>query len=234
MIHSIRSKNLAYVAALCVLVLLLALAWSATASAQPPPPPDVGPPVGPPGNGPGTTNPTPTPEPMMPDPTATPDTGGPGTDPGGPGTPPGGPGDPPGPTTDPDMGGENGDMGGGMAAPIPKSNRIVYHAATPIQLIKTSDGGLHLYFIGADGSTYTGPIFSSFAKLEEMHPSGAAVSLFSGSNPSTGQPVTVDYLPDENRLFVKTFYPAGHDKYNPHKAYDFTVDDKFKVKHVNW
>ena len=142
---------------------------------------------------------------------------------------------PSGPSGDPtaDDEDDNG-MGGGMAAPIPKSNRIVHHAATPVQLVRTGDDGLHLYFIGADGSTYTGPVFSSFAKLEEMHPSGAAVSLFDGKNPSTGQPVTVDYLPDENRIFVKTFYPPGHDKYNPNKAYDFTVDDEYKVKHVNW
>jgi len=161
---------------------------------------------------------------------------GPGASPGEPTTDPDGPGDPAGPTGDPNAGNEDDDdmMGGGMKAPIPKSNRIVLHAATPVQLIKTGGGGLHLYFIGADGSTYTGPIFSSFAMLEEMHPSGAAVSLFDGKNPSTGQPVTVDYLPDENRIFVKTFYPPGHDKYNPNKAYDFTVDDKYKVKHVNW
>ena len=160
----------------------------------------------------------------------------------GPGPPPNIPppppdlGNPGGPGGDPNGANGNGDdmMGGGMKAPIPKSNRIVLHAATPVQLVKTGDDGLHLYFIGADGSTYTGPVFSSFAALEEMHPSGAAVSLFNGSNPSTNQPVTVDYLPDENRIFVKTFYPAGHDKYNPHKAYDFTVDDKYKVKHVNW
>ena len=157
--------------------------------------------------------------------------------PGEPTTPPGGIDDPgTGPGENPNVGNGdmNGDMGGGMAAPIPKSNRIVHHAATPVQLVKTGDDGLHLYFIGADGSTYTGPVFSSFAALEEMHPSGAAVSLFDGKNPSTGQPVTVDYLPDENRIFVKTFYPPGHDKYNPNKAYDFTVDDDYKVKHVNW
>ena len=160
----------------------------------------------------------------------------------GPGPPPNIPppppdlGNPGGPGGDPDADNEDdNDMGGGgMAAPIPKSNRVVLHAATPVQLIKTGDDGLHLYFIGADGSTYTGPTFSSFAMLEEMHPSGAGVSLFDGKNPSTGQPVTVDYLPDENRIFVKTFYPPGHDKYNPNKAYDFTVDDKYKVKHVNW
>ena len=159
-------------------------------------------------------------------------------DPGNPGNvppPPDGPGNPMGPpAAPPNADDDDDDMGGGMAAPIPKSNRIIHHAATPVQLVKTGDAGLHLYFIGADGSTYTGPVFSSFAALEEMHPSGAAVSLFDGKNPSTNQPVTVDYLPDENRIFVKTFYPAGHDKYNPHKAYDFTVDDKYKVKHVNW
>ncbi len=208
--QTIRSRSLRDTLPVCLLALLLALvliaAGPAVVSAQ-----DVGdqqPPNPPPDN-----------------------IGEPTTDPGGPGNPSG-------PTGDPNAGnggnGDNGDMGGGMAAPIPKSNRIVHHAATPVQLVKTGDDGLHLYFIGADGSTYTGPVFSSFAALEEMHPSGAAVSLFDGSNPSTGQPVTVDYLPDENRIFVKTFYPAGHDKYNPHKAYDFTVDDEYKVKHVNW
>lgn len=209
MLQTTRTLNLRNTMAPCLLALLLALvmivALPAMASAQ-----DVG------------DNPTP-------------DLG----EPGGPHTDPDGPGAPMGPGGDPNTGnGDDNDMDGmkdgGMAAPIPKSNRIVSHAATPVQLIKTGDGGLHLYFIGADGSTYTGPTFSSFAMLEEMHPSGAGVSLFDGNNPSTGQPVTVDYLPDENRIFVKTFYPAGHDKYNPHKAYDFTVDDKYKVKHVNW
>ena len=210
MLQTTRSTNLRDLLAPCLLALLLALimnvALPALASAQ-----DAAPPPGPP-----------------PDDIA---------NPGEPTTDPDGPGDPNAPTGDPNTGNGdmNGDMGGGgMAAPIPKSNRIVMHAATPVQLIKTGDDGLHLYFIGADGSTYTGPVFSSFAALEEMHPSGAAVSLFSGSNPSTNQPVNVDYLPDENRIFVKTFYPAGHDEYNPHKAYDFTVDDKYKVKHVNW
>ncbi len=217
MLQSTRSLNLRDMLAPCLLALLLALimivALPAVAAAHEDP------------ADPGHTHEGPA--------TGPPDDIG---NPGEPTTDPGGPGDPNAPTGDPNTGnGEmDGGMDGGMAAPIPKSNRIVLHAATPVQLIKTGDDGLHLYFIGADGSTYTGPIFSSFAALEEMHPSGAAVSLFSGSNPSTGQPVTVDYLPDENRIFVKTFYPAGHDQYNPHKAYDFTVDDEYKVKHVNW
>ncbi len=206
MLQTTRSTNLRDLLAPCLLALLLALIMIVALPALAAAQ-DAAPPPGPP-----------------PDDIA---------NPGEPTTDPDGPGDPNAPTGDPNTG--NGDMGGGgMAAPIPKSNRIVMHAATPVQLIKTGDDGLHLYFIGADGSTYTGPVFSSFAALEEMHPSGAAVSLFSGSNPSTNQPVTVNYLPDENRIFVKTFYPAGHDEYNPHKAYDFTVDDKYKVKHVNW
>ena len=208
MLQTTRSFSHRYTLATCLLALLLALlmivAGPAVVSAQDAG--DQGPPDPPPDN--------------------IGEPGEPTTDPDGPGDPMGPPMGPP--STD------DGDMGGGMAAPIPKSNRIVYHAATPVQLVKTGDAGLHLYFIGADGSTYTGPVFSSFAMLEEMHPSGAAVSLYDGKNPSTGQPVTVDYLPDENRIFVKTFYPAGHDKYNPNKAYDFTVDDKYKVKHVNW
>lgn len=232
MTHKTRSKNLRYVLALGLLALLMVVALSAVASAQGPDGPNS-PNGGPDGPGGPPDAATPTPDTMMP--TATPAPTATPSNPGGPGTNPGGPGDPSGPTTDPGNGNGGGDMsGGGMAAPIPVSNRIILHAATPVQLIKTGDGGLHLYFIGADGSTYTGPTFSSFAMLEEMHPSGAAVSLFSGSNVSTGRPITVDYLPDENRIFVKTFYPAGHDKHNPNKAYDFTVDDKYKVKHVNW
>ncbi len=206
MMHATRLKNLRDMLAPCLLALLLALLMIAAWPAVAAAQMDDNGPPPPPPN-------VPTSPPI--------------------GDPPGG-----GPTGAPNTGngdnGDNGNNGDGMAAAIPTSNRIVHHAATPVQLIKTGDDGLHLYFIGADGSTYTGPIFSSFAMLEEMHPSGVAVSLFSGSNPSTGQPVTVDYLPDENRIFVKTFYPAGHDTYNPHKAYDFTVDDEYKVKHVNW
>ena len=213
MMHATRLKNFRHMLAPCLLAILLAFAGLAVADAQ-------GPPTGPPDNG---MNGAPTP-------TATPGNGGP-TDPGGPGTDPDAPGDPSGPTGDPDKG----DMGGGGMASAPStSNRIVFHAATPAQLVKTGDGGLHYYFIGADGSIVTGPVLSSFAKLAEMHPSGAPVSLFSGANPSTGKSVDIYYLPDEKKIKVNTFYPGGHDEYNPHKAYDFTVDADYAVKHVNW
>ena len=43
------------------------------------------------------------------------------------------------------------------------SNRIVHHAATPAQLIKTGNG-LQFYYIGADGSTASGPHFPSFSE----------------------------------------------------------------------
>ena len=58
----------------------------------------------------------------------------------------------------------NGGNGEDMMKPEPGphalalSDRIVLHAATPAQLVKSGDG-LQYYFIGADGSTVSGPNF---------------------------------------------------------------------------
>lgn len=120
-----------------------------------------------------------------------------------------------------------------IPAPAIPDNRVVKHAATPAQLIKTGDG-MHYYFIGADGSATTGPTIASFAALAEMHPTGGAVSLYSGTNPLTGKSVNIYYLADQMKVQVNTFYPAGHDQYNPHKAYNFTVDSSYVVNHLAW
>ena len=117
--------------------------------------------------------------------------------------------------------------------PAFSDNRVVQHAATPVQLIKAGEG-LHFYFIGADGSATTGPYITSFAALAEMHPTGGAVSLFSGTNPLTGKSVNIYYLADQMKIQVNTFYPPGHDQYNPHKAYNFTVDSSYSVNHLAW
>ncbi|MDE0183570.1 MAG: hypothetical protein OXL39_19625 [Caldilineaceae bacterium] len=120
-----------------------------------------------------------------------------------------------------------------IPAPAIPDNRVVKHAATPAQLIKTGDG-MHYYFIGADGSATTGPTIASFAALAEMYPTGGAVSLYSGTNPLTGKAVNIYYLADQMKVQVNTFYPASHDQYNPHKAYNFTVDSSFAVNHLAW
>jgi hypothetical protein len=132
-------------------------------------------------------------------------------------------------------GGMNGDMKDDMmmGAPVnwPPPNAIVRHAATPIQ-ISSLEGGLQVYFIGADGATH-GPLLAPLSKLAEMHPSGDPVELFSGTNPGTGKPVTIQYLPDAKLLHVNTFY-ADKPPHDYNKAYIFTVDADHSVNHERW
>ncbi|MCY3710925.1 MAG: hypothetical protein OXG26_18690 [Caldilineaceae bacterium] len=129
----------------------------------------------------------------------------------------------------------NGDMNGGMMmgspANWPPPNAIVRHAATPIQ-ISSLAGGLQVYFIGADGATH-GPMLAHLSKLAEMHPDGDPVELFSGTNPGTGKPVTIQYLPDAKVLHVNTFY-ADKPPHDYNKAYIFTVDADHSVNHERW
>lgn len=152
-----------------------------------------------------------------------PGTNDPGNNPSGIGDPADPIPDAPGPSLDPVV----------IPKPSFPDNRVVKHAATPAQLIKAGEG-LHYYFIGADGSASTGPYITSFAKLAEMHPTGGAVSLYSGTNPLTGKSVNIYYLADQMKIQVNTFYPASHDQYNPHKAYNFTVDSSYSVNHLAW
>ena len=207
-----------------ILVLLLTAALAPAAAAQDvgigPPPADTG---GDDGDDGGGTDPV------------LPGNGNGGTDPVLPGNGNGGNGG-----TDPVLPGNgNGDMNGDMkddmmmGAPVnwPPPNAIVRHAATPIQ-ISSLEGGLQVYFIGADGATH-GPLLATLSKLAEMHPSGDPVELFSGTNPGTGKPVTIQYLPDAKLLHVNTFY-ADKPPHDYNKAYIFTVDADHSVNHERW
>ena len=84
-------------------------------------------------------------------------------------------------------------------------NRIVFHAATPVQLCKVEDG-LQVYFVGRKGKTRLGPWVPSFAELAANNPTGAEVSIYFGFNPLTGKRVKIDYLPSVHRIRVDTFY----------------------------
>ena len=110
-------------------------------------------------------------------------------------------------------------------------NSIVRHAATPAQLV-TSGAGLQYYFIGADGTASTGPVFPSFSELAEMYPSGDWVGLLDAPNPFTGKHVNVDYIPNEMKIRVSTHYPDN--EYDTNKPYIFTVDADHSVSHVAW
>ena len=105
------------------------------------------------------------------------------------------------------------------------------HAATPAQLCPIG-GGLQYYFIGADGSSHTGPHLAPFSELAALHSSGAAVSLYTGANSFTGKPIQIDYLPAEPKIRVSAYYPDT--QYDTNKPYVFTVDSGNAVNHQAW
>ena len=133
-----------------------------------------------------------------------------------------------------DQTGGNGDQTGGnmmKPAPWPPSNLIVRHAATPVQL-SAAGGGMNTYFIGPDGAAHSGPYIDSFSNLAQKHPSGGAVTLYSGTNPGSGKPVTIYYLPAEMKVRISTYYPDT--QYDVNKPYILTVDANHSVTHDRW
>ncbi len=109
------------------------------------------------------------------------------------------------------------------------ANRIVKHVATPVQLV-IAGAGFQYYFIGPDGSTVSGPTFPSFAALAEMHPSGEWVSLLDAVNPLSGKQVYVDYIPDDQKIRVFTYYPdKGMDVNKPY-IFNFGSDLSINVE----
>ena len=109
----------------------------------------------------------------------------------------------------------------------PPADCIVAHAATPAQLCPI-DGGLQYYFIGADGSSQTGPWIRSFDELAVL----ASASVYSGANPKTGKTVTITYLAADNKIRISTFYPDT--EYDTDKPYIFAVDADNNVDHESW
>jgi len=117
------------------------------------------------------------------------------------------------------------------AAPRPSTPCIVSHAATPAQLCVT-DWGLQYYFIGPSGGQ-PGPSLSSFSELAETHSLvQAVVELYRGTNPMTGKPVQIDYLPNEKAIRVSTYY--ADTPYSKNKPYIFTVSTSYEVAHQAW
>ena len=115
--------------------------------------------------------------------------------------------------------------------PWPPPNAIVLHAATPIQLSQAGTG-LRVYFINRDGASDIGPFFDAFNILAHQY-SGDPVTLYTGFNPGTGKPVTIDYLPAQNKLRVSTFY-ADRPPHDIDKPYVFTIDANHNITHEQW
>lgn len=110
-------------------------------------------------------------------------------------------------------------------------NRIIFHAATPIQLCKVEEG-LQIYYVGRDGKTRLGPWVPGFAELQAKHPDGQEASIYLGFNPLTGKRVKIDYLPHVNRIRVDTFYAdREHDK---NKQYIFHFGPDHDIVYDAW
>ena len=113
----------------------------------------------------------------------------------------------------------------------PPADCIVKHAATPAQLCGSGDG-IQYYFVGP-GGVQTGPYLSSISELAASHSlASAAVELYRGTNPLTGKPVHIDYLPNERVIRVSTFYVDT--PYSMDKRYIFTVNASYEVTHQAW
>ena len=113
----------------------------------------------------------------------------------------------------------------------PPTDCIVSHAATPAQLCVSGDG-IQYYFVGP-GVVQIGPYLSSISELAASHSSApAAVELYRGTNPLTGKPVQIDYLPNEKLIRVSTFYLDT--PYSMDKAYIFTVNASYQVTYQAW
>ena len=227
MIGTPRPRKYTYILPLCLFTLLLAIAWPAPAAAQPPP--DSTPP-GEAGATPTTPDPSPGPPTGPPDPTHHIHPGGndssapPPTTPGG--------------TLPPDPTGGNGNTLT-LAQTLAEyelikalaPNRIIFHAATPIQLCKVKDG-LQIYFISRKGKTRLGPWIPSFAELAAKHPDGDEASIYYGFNPLNGKRVKIDYLPNVKRIRVDTFYAdKEHDK---NKQYIFHFGPEHDITYDVW
>ena len=102
------------------------------------------------------------------------------------------------------------------------------HAATPAQLCPIG-GGLQYYFIGS-GSSQAGPWIQPLSELATLH--AGVASIYSGTNPFTGKPVQIHYLPADQKIRVSTFYPDN--QYDTNKPYNFTVDANNSVSHEAW
>ena len=99
----------------------------------------------------------------------------------------------------------------------------IQHAARPAQICSV-EGGLQYWYIGADGRAQPGPFLPDTPRIER----------FSGVNPMTGKPVTIDYITegDKTLLRVSTYYPDN--EYDTNKPYLFTLDAGHKVNHIQW
>ena len=211
-----RKRFRSAIAVVLVLLLTAALAPAAVAqeegdAAPGPPPPDppveVSPTPAPPEPGPtgtATADPTDSPDPPDPEVTPTPENGGK----------------------------DNGMMSTPSSHSWPPPNAIVRHAATPVQ-ISALGGGLHVYLVAPGAEVTSGPVLPSFSELAEMYPSGDPVSLYSGTNPSSGKSVMIDYLPDAMKIRVSTYY-ADKPPHDFNKPYVFTVDADHSVNHERW
>ena len=159
----------------------------------------------------------------LPAPPPEPETPGPNNPPPPPSANTPNPNDPPPPPSSNPDGDGNGDSGSGSTPVYTGIDCHIQHAARPAQICSVPNG-LQYWYIGADGSAQPGPFLPDLPRIES----------FSGTNPMTGKPVTIDYVTegDKTLLRVQTYYPDN--EYDTNKPYVFTLDAGHNVNHIQW
>ena len=79
----------------------------------------------------------------------------------------------------------------------------------------------------------TGPYLPPFHDLAAAHPlEPPAVELYSGTNPMTGKPVKIYYLPLGQTIRVSTYYADTPNSID--KPYIFSIANDYQVTHETW
>lgn len=117
------------------------------------------------------------------------------------------------------------------SAPPWRPECLLKHAGAPLTLCESmSKSGWWVYYLGK-GKIKTGPYIP---KAETMMAQGVTENelLWSATSPTTGKSVMVQWLGDEKRIRVVTYYaPAPHAW---HKAYVFDILAGDEVLHREW
>ena len=120
--------------------------------------------------------------------------------------------------------------GSNQAGSEPKwrSDCIPLHAARPIALCETGSGsGWWLYWIGEDGLIESGPYLPNARTISEEGKAGERLTLVYTAHPLTSRQVLIEWLPQEQRIVVRTSYVNS-------KPYEFAITEDGDVQYMKW
>ena len=128
----------------------------------------------------------------------------------------------------PPSGTDPGESNLGRSEPQWTSDCIPIHASRPVALCETGSGsGWWLYWIGGDGLIESGPYLPNARTIFQEGKAGERLTLLYTVNPLTSRQVLIEWLPQEQRIVLRTSYANG-------KPYEFTVAEDGAVQYVEW